>query len=71
MLGCNGCVIVVEEAKVAHDLKIIILGVHRDLVIIHLMIIRVNVVIVGVMAPLLSGGPVADLYLHEQFHELL
>jgi hypothetical protein len=71
MLGCNSRVIVVKEAEVAHDLEIIILGVHRDLVIVHLMIIRVNVIIVGVMAPLLSGGPIADLNLHEQFHELL
>jgi len=71
MLSCNGCVIVIEEAEVAHDLKIVILGVHRDQVIVHLMIIRVDVIIVGVVPPLLSGGPIADLNLHEQFHELL
>ena len=68
--GVSCCVFIIEEAEVAHNLKIVVLWVHRDLIIIHVMLIRVDVIVVW-MAPLLARSSVPNFNLHEQLHELL
>ena len=65
-------VFIIKEAETAQYLEVVVLGVHGQVILIHVVIIRVYVVIVAMISPVLMPrtGPSPDLNLQKHLHKL-
>jgi hypothetical protein len=63
-------IVIAEETEVTKDLKVVILGMDRNLIIIHVLFITVHNVIIVIAPSSLLVIALSNLYFHENFHKL-